>query len=704
MQAAGFQLGIDFGTSHTVAVMRWPDGRAKPLLFDGSPLLPSAVYLDATGQLLVGRDALDSARLDPSRLEPNPKRRIDEGTVLLGDRVLPVAAVIAAVLGVVGTEAARTAGGRPAVVTVTCPAAWGTPRRRVLLDAAVQAGLGNVRMVEEPVAAATYFAQVLGYQMPVGSAVVVYDFGGGTFDVSLVERTASGFRTRAVDGRDDIGGLDLDEELVQRIGAVYGPRSPDGWRRLVEPTTTAERRERRLFREDIRIAKERLSRHPTADLHLPGMELDAHVTREEFEVLARPLLDQTIWMTARVAGHAGFPRERLAGVFLVGGASRIPLVSTLVHRGLQMAPRVLEQPELVVAEGSILVHSVVAVTAEQRPAAAPVAPAPVAPILPTPVPPAPVPPAPAPTPGSALAPPPATTASPPPVSAPPSMPVSGVPTSAAPASLPPVSAPPSVPVSGSPISAAPASPPPLAAPVSGAPPVATPDPPPPGPGPYLPSPAGPSRSRWASPRLRWTAAGVAVAVVAAVVIVVLILGNGGGSGGRALPAVCGLASPVVGSATLAPGQPGPPPGFVPPDSWGWYQDPSGFRVAYPKDWGRFGSGACFGDQGERRYLAIGQWQQPDADLVGYWTRKDAEVAGSLSGYRKISIKNRPNYFDGAADWEFTFEEDGETIHVLAVALVSGTRGYAYLWAAKEPIWRISEADFSLINATFQPAR
>jgi len=168
VQGAGFQLGVDFGTSHTVAVLRWPDGRAKPLLFDGSPLLPSAVYLDATGQLLVGRDALDSARLEPSRLEPNPKRRIDEGSVLLGDHALPVADVIAAVLGVVRTEAIRTAGKRPAVVTLTCPAAWGAPRRRVLLDAAVRAGLGDVRMVEEPVAAATYFAQVLGYRMPIG--------------------------------------------------------------------------------------------------------------------------------------------------------------------------------------------------------------------------------------------------------------------------------------------------------------------------------------------------------------------------------------------------------------------------------------------------------------------------------------------------------------------------------------------------------
>jgi hypothetical protein len=267
------------------------------------------------------------------------------------------------------------------------------------------------------------------------------------------------------------------------------------------------------------------------------------------------------------------------------------------------------------------------------------------------------------------------------------MPVSGLPVGAA-----------------APFSAQPFSAQPFSAPVSGAPPVASATQAPPVPAPTLPSPSGPTRSRWASRKVRLAAAGVAVAIAASVVVVVVLLGGGDGSGGPLQPALCGLASPVAGSATLAPGQPGPPPGFVPPDSWRQYQDKSGFRVAYPKDWTQFGTGPCFGDRGERRYLAIGQWQQTDSDLVGYWTRKDAEVAGSLSGYRKISIKNHPNYFDGAADWEFTFEENGETIHVVAVALVSGTRGYGYLWACKESIWRISQQDFSLINATFQPAR
>src|SRR2546421_10328233 len=126
MPAPGFALGVDFGTSNTVAMLRWPDGRARPLLIDGSPLLPSAVYADPGGSLLVGRDAIHSARLDPARFEPNPKRRIDDNSVLLGGRELPVVDLVAAVLIRIAEEARRTTGGAtPGPVALTCPAGGG---------------------------------------------------------------------------------------------------------------------------------------------------------------------------------------------------------------------------------------------------------------------------------------------------------------------------------------------------------------------------------------------------------------------------------------------------------------------------------------------------------------------------------------------------------------------------------------------------
>src|SRR5262245_6165582 len=119
MPTPGIRLGVDFGTSNTVAVVRWPDGRSRPLIFDGSPLLPSAVYLEPGGTIIVGRDAVHSARLEPARFEPNPKRRIDDGTVLLGDREIPVNDLIAAVLRRVRDEFAHTVGDAGPDVTVT---------------------------------------------------------------------------------------------------------------------------------------------------------------------------------------------------------------------------------------------------------------------------------------------------------------------------------------------------------------------------------------------------------------------------------------------------------------------------------------------------------------------------------------------------------------------------------------------------------
>src|SRR6266704_1260834 len=356
MPGSGFALGVDFGTSNTVAVLRWPDGRARSLLVDGSPLLPSAVYADPGGNLLVGKDAIHSARLDPARFEPNPKRRIDDHSVLLGDRELPVVDLVAAVLIRIAEEARRTTGGAPSdLVTLTCPAGWGPTRRGGLCAAAALAGWPRVRLVEEPVAAATYFTNVLGRQVPIGSVVVVHDFGAGTFDVSVVARTSNGFDVLAVDGRDDIGGLDIDAAIVTHLGRQFGT-NPE-WQRLAGPSTIEDRRNRRLLWDDVRAAKERLSRSQTADIPIPLLTTDAHVTREELEGLARPVLEQTVRVTEGALRWAKLAEGRLAGVFLVGGASRTPLVATLLHRALGEPPLAIEQPELVVAEGSLYATS-----------------------------------------------------------------------------------------------------------------------------------------------------------------------------------------------------------------------------------------------------------------------------------------------------------------------------------------------------------
>jgi Hsp70 protein len=117
----------------------------------------------------------------------------------------------------------------------------------------------------------------------------------------------------------------------------------------------------------VRIAKERLSRAQSADFVVPLLDTEVHLTRDELEELARPVLDQTVRITQGLIRWADLPEGRLAGVFLVGGASRIPLVATLLHRELGEAPVVIEQPELVVAEGSILADAALLTTGPAAP-------------------------------------------------------------------------------------------------------------------------------------------------------------------------------------------------------------------------------------------------------------------------------------------------------------------------------------------------
>ncbi|WP_432833111.1 Hsp70 family protein [Dactylosporangium sp. CA-092794] len=348
------RLGVDFGTSHTVAVLSRPDGRSDALLFDASPLLPSAVFADPGGALLTGRDAERSARLDPAAYEPHPKRRIDDVALFLGGRDVRVVELVAAVLRRVADEATRAAG-RPIEATVlTHPTGWGPQRRSLLLDAAARAGLPAVALVAEPVAAAMYFTTVLGHHVPDGHAIVVYDFGGGTFDISVVRRSGTDWEVVAAQGLDDVGGVDLDATIVDWVGRQVTGGDAELWKRLEAPQSTPDRRHRRALWEDARAVKELLSRATAGGIAVPLFDVDLHLTRTEFEILARPWLDRTVTLTTATMFTSGVSADRLAGVFLVGGASRVPLVATLLHRALGVAPVVLEQPELVVALGSLL--------------------------------------------------------------------------------------------------------------------------------------------------------------------------------------------------------------------------------------------------------------------------------------------------------------------------------------------------------------
>ncbi|MDG6103840.1 Hsp70 family protein [Dactylosporangium aurantiacum] len=442
MQPWQVSLGVDLGTTHTIAVLATPDGRDQPLLFDSSPLLPSAVYGGADRRLLVGRDALREGRLAPQRLEQHPKRRVDDGAILLGDEEFHVVDIFAALLRRVGEEAVRAAGS-PSRVVLTHPATWAAPRRQVLAEAARAAGFGAVTLVPEPVAAAVYFTTVLRRPVPDGHALVVFDLGAGTFDTSVVaRRPGGGWDVLGADGSDTLGGVDLDAAVVDWIGRPLAGRDPALWNRLIHSPDVEDRRRRQQLYDEARVAKEQLSRQPTATVRVPLFDTDVQLTREEFEHLARPLLEQAVALTAATLTRAGLRPDRIAGLFLVGGSSRIPLAATLLHQRLGVAPTLIEQPELVVAYGSL--------RSTADPAQPP--PRPVAPMAGAPISGAPM----------------------------PAAPMSGAPMSAAPMSAAPMSAAPmsAAPMSAAPMSGVPMSGAPMAGAQVGSPPPFPPVPPP----------------------------------------------------------------------------------------------------------------------------------------------------------------------------------------------------------------------------------
>ncbi|GIJ73694.1 Hsp70 family protein [Virgisporangium ochraceum] len=348
--AGGYVLGVDFGTSNTAAVLHGPDGGPRPLLFDGVPQLPSAVFV-AGATRLAGRDALHQGLARPAGLEPNPKRRVDDGTVLLSGEELPVAELVAVVLRRVREEATLAAGGPVGSLTLTCPAFWGPRRQSVLTAAARIAGLPEPVLVHEPVAAAAHYAAAHRSPLPAGRPVLVYDLGAGTCDATVVRRTPDGIDVVVSRGLDGVGGLDVDAAVVDMLAATVRPDDP-AWTRLRRPVTAADLRARNTLWDGVRTAKEQLSRTASTYVYVPLLDAEVPLGREQFDALAGPVLARTVDLARAAVQDAGALTD-LAAVLLVGGSSRLPLVASRLHRTLEVAPTLVDQPELAVALGSV---------------------------------------------------------------------------------------------------------------------------------------------------------------------------------------------------------------------------------------------------------------------------------------------------------------------------------------------------------------
>ncbi|MEU0558483.1 Hsp70 family protein [Dactylosporangium sp. NPDC006015] len=334
-------LGIDVGTGSTVAVLKDTDGRVAPLLFDGSPLLPSAVHLDvAEGVLAVGAAALRGGAGDPERFEPHPKSHAAAESVRLGGVDVPVVHLFAAILWAVHAEALRVTGGAALQeVALTHPASWDAHARGALLTAASMAGLPAARLVPAPVA----LAGALAARVPVtsGRSFITYELGAATFETAVVQPSADVPRIVASAGLAGAGGLDLDAAIAAHLRAAAPGGDSGAWRRLLD---------------QARRAKELLATGVPVTVRVAA-GVDVTLTPADLERIATPLLRPTAELTLRTMRAAGVDETSVEGVYLAGGATLLPLVATLLHRVTGIEPVAAEHPKLAAAEGSLAVLS-----------------------------------------------------------------------------------------------------------------------------------------------------------------------------------------------------------------------------------------------------------------------------------------------------------------------------------------------------------
>ena len=373
-------LAVDFGTTATAAAVREPDGRVAGLVLpDGTSTMPSSVLADPTG-VLVGTKADNAAGYGLDSYQPTPKRDVGRASVLLGTTEFRPCVLIAAVYAAIIGEAVRQHNYRPpAQLVLTHPVEWSDRRLEVLREAVSLAGgqlgiaLPDPVFVPEPVAAATHYAQ--GFDQPTAritttSATVsapapseevggeeyfaVYDLGGGTFDATVLCRSSDGFEVLATGGIDPLGGFEFDNRLFTYLGQThYQKADPKLWQALAhpDPEDPDSGMRRRFLDAAVRQLKEELSEHTQRTVRLPGLAEPVLVTRAEFENLIRADLDATIAELEATLARAGLTTDQLAGIYRIGGASRIPLVGSLLDQ-IRRPVYVVDHPKTVVALGA----------------------------------------------------------------------------------------------------------------------------------------------------------------------------------------------------------------------------------------------------------------------------------------------------------------------------------------------------------------
>ena len=359
-------VGIDLGTTNSL-VATVKSGHAACLPDEeGRFLLPSVVRYGADGQIITGLAALQSQTADPANTVSSAKRLIgrkleDIDTSHLpyrfgqSDQLIDLQTrqgaktpidVSADILRALKVRAEQSLGGELVGAVITVPAYFDDAQRQATKDAARLAGLNVLRLLNEPTAAAIAY----GLDNAAEGTFVVYDLGGGTFDVSILQLSKGLFEVKATGGNSALGGDDFDHRMLCHLIEVNS-------------LSITNAQDSRLLLSLVRRAKEELSRLPESRIQAvlsDGTSIDTIFTRTQFHALTQHLVAQTLVPVKQALKDAGISKGDIGGVIMVGGATRMLHVQQAVANFFGQTPLTNLDPDQVVALGAAMQADVLA--------------------------------------------------------------------------------------------------------------------------------------------------------------------------------------------------------------------------------------------------------------------------------------------------------------------------------------------------------
>jgi len=337
-------VGIDLGTTNS-SIAVFIDGAIRVIDIQGAPSMPSCVGLDPTGRLIVGNPARNQAIAARDATLFSVKRHMGEDIrLLLGTKDYSPEEISALILGELkrGAEAALGCTLTEAVITV--PAFFNERQRLATRTAGELAGFDVKRILNEPTAAALAY----GAEKSTDENLLVYDLGGGTFDVSVVVSEGGIVEVKSSHGDTHLGGDDFDELLVKHVLESFQLRH--GVDLSADPAAT------RRLKFALEAAKRRLSDAPFTQVreeYLSGdLHLDLEIERQLYETLIESHISKTLACVGQALNDAGLSASNIGKVMMVGGSTRTPLVQQRLREQLRLEPRWEINPDLIVAMGA----------------------------------------------------------------------------------------------------------------------------------------------------------------------------------------------------------------------------------------------------------------------------------------------------------------------------------------------------------------